>query len=1299
MTDTTITIAIDGRAAEDGARKVKQSLGQISKEAKLAQTAMSSLKGSLIGIAAGFTLSRVVAETVEAQDAQIQLKTALQSSGREAELTTKKLDEMANKLDESTKLTGTEVTKMQSLIVQYRNVRGQAFEDTLRLAADVSARTGRDANQAAVAIAKALNDPAEALGSLTRMGIRFSQSQQNTIDNMVATGKSAAAQTAIINQLEKAYGGAAEAARNSLGGALVELRGVFNDLFEAVGVGQFADGLKQLTETVIKGIRAMYPAAQVVGSVLGGAFAAVNDLMLKTGEVLTWLAKPLGDTATAADVVVAALIGVSLAVSPWLTIGAAIVAASSYLYANTKTVLQWGASFTEAIATAKGSFADLYNGFRGTLDVMGTVFKSWITALVDSFMDAGRQIGDAFSQLPSRLMENAKSLFSGGGSKGTGDIFGQISIGDTIAKNFEIASAKINAAGAQAAGTDYLKQDAGALADFLSKAAGSATDLAREVQVTVPKMQDLSDVAGTTQANIDAAKKSMEQLRGDTASISRLRTELGLVNATTSQRSLELALLDRRNDLQKRGISLSSEQARIELQNVRTMEGLKEQLQQAEDARDRFLEPFKKGVQTIEDNLVSAFSRGKLSAKSFVDDLKGMMSSAAAEIARQLIFRPIISSVLNGISPTMASNMGYSMGNATGVAAGASSSGGISSLLSGASSIGSMLMNGLGLAPSTGIAGGLFSQGLAGIGNSIGTGLGLSAGGTATLTGAFGAMPYGALGGLGASLLGLGGGIGGTVGNIAGSLAGGAIGTSMGTILGMAGGPVGAIIGGFLGSALGGLFGNKKPTNAAAFGNVNFDTGVSSYSHMNKGNSAENMKILQTAFDQVKTFGQGFNMLGIGTVKGSISSIDAGVRDSGQAYVNGVRVTAAAGQFGQLAANALKEALRQTNITNSDVKSYLGRADYSDLGKLLDNVQFVANFRDAISSLRDGYNYESDVRKQAKSEIEQLNTQLSGFITKTSEVGLSVSDATSAARAYVDALVAGQDLTPDLNATEVAVRQLRARWDEMTTVLQTVGYTAQQAGQKIDIGFNNALANLRSSFNNSIEDQLLQMTNPQALALKQLDEWYADQRRSAVAVGGDLAKLEELYGLKRLQIAQQQQDGILAASKKAAEDIQSYLTGMYLKNDSSLSDTQRLQLAQQDFAASYNAAYQSKDSSLVSGVLSKGETLRSLMRGYYASGSDYSTFEAGYASMLQQLAGRIDLSSTGAGGSLAQIIPLNASASQNAIVAELQATRAQTGDAYSRMTDELDELNSQIATLNTKLERLTSGLAAAGGVR
>lgn len=188
------------------------------------------IAGGIAGITIAGLFTKFIQESRDAQNEQAQLAAVLKSTGEAAGFSQEKLNEMAAALASSTIFSEGEINKAQTRLLSYTNVVGEEFPKALEALLNMSARTGMGVEQAAETIGKALNIPSEGMASLSKQGFQFSEDQKKLAERLQATGKTAEAQGIIIKELSSTYGGAATAARDTFGGAIIGLQNQLNSL-------------------------------------------------------------------------------------------------------------------------------------------------------------------------------------------------------------------------------------------------------------------------------------------------------------------------------------------------------------------------------------------------------------------------------------------------------------------------------------------------------------------------------------------------------------------------------------------------------------------------------------------------------------------------------------------------------------------------------------------------------------------------------------------------------------------------------------------------------------------------------------------------------------------------------------------------------------------------------------------------------------------------------------------------------------------------------------------------------------
>ena len=214
---------------EIAARDMEVAMRKAARSAQLTQAAFAAAAVA----AAGFTIGRkIIEETERQQHAVAQLEAALKSTGAAAGYTSAQLQNMASSLQKVTTYGDDAVIGAEALLLTFTQIRGQNFADATTAVLDLATAMGGDLKGAAVQVGKALNDPVRGVNALQRVGVSFTQAQEDVIKKLVDTGHAADAQRLILKELQTEFGGSAAAARDTLGGALAALKNAFGDLFE-----------------------------------------------------------------------------------------------------------------------------------------------------------------------------------------------------------------------------------------------------------------------------------------------------------------------------------------------------------------------------------------------------------------------------------------------------------------------------------------------------------------------------------------------------------------------------------------------------------------------------------------------------------------------------------------------------------------------------------------------------------------------------------------------------------------------------------------------------------------------------------------------------------------------------------------------------------------------------------------------------------------------------------------------------------------------------------------------------------
>ncbi len=199
--------------------------------------------------AAGMLGKTFLEKTIAQEKAVKSIEAVIKSTGGVAGVTSKAAQELAASLQKVTTFGDEAILPAEALLLTFTKIGKDVFPDATKIVLDMSEALGQDLKSSAVQVGKALNDPILGVSALRRVGVSFSASQQKVIKDLAETGRVAEAQRLILKELQTEFGGAAVAARDTLGGALKALGNAFGDAFELHGPE--VDGLRLKIEDLI----------------------------------------------------------------------------------------------------------------------------------------------------------------------------------------------------------------------------------------------------------------------------------------------------------------------------------------------------------------------------------------------------------------------------------------------------------------------------------------------------------------------------------------------------------------------------------------------------------------------------------------------------------------------------------------------------------------------------------------------------------------------------------------------------------------------------------------------------------------------------------------------------------------------------------------------------------------------------------------------------------------------------------------------------------------------------------------
>jgi hypothetical protein len=192
----------------------------------LSKTILNAVPGVSLLMAGYQGLSRAIQgavqfakESIAAYQAQeaanARLGAVVMATGADAWTSQQQLMDMAKQQADATGHTYEEVQNMQSVLLGFTSITGKAFEEASEGLIDMAAVMGGDLASAANQFGKALDTPAESLGTLSRYGFKFTQEQKDMVKTLEDAGKHQEAQAIILGSMRNAFGGAAKAVNDA----------------------------------------------------------------------------------------------------------------------------------------------------------------------------------------------------------------------------------------------------------------------------------------------------------------------------------------------------------------------------------------------------------------------------------------------------------------------------------------------------------------------------------------------------------------------------------------------------------------------------------------------------------------------------------------------------------------------------------------------------------------------------------------------------------------------------------------------------------------------------------------------------------------------------------------------------------------------------------------------------------------------------------------------------------------------------------------------------------------------------
>jgi ABC-type phosphate transport system auxiliary subunit len=361
VSDTVVTakFVADTTSLQAGAQRVTTSLRGVDDGVRKTALSMNALKAGMIGVGAAVGALAIkmgvdaVKAAAEEEQAVVKLATALKNVGQEFRLS--EVEGFIDDLQRTVAVTDDDLRPaLQALVTATGDVT-QA-QDLLGIALDVSAATGRDLTSVSVALAKASNGQMMQINRLTNGAIN--PAILSTKDLALVTG-----------ELDKLYGGQAQASADTFAGKIKKLEIAFNELMEAFGEG-FIEGITEgttATDDIGVALRAAEPGMKEFGKTVG-----------EVGKIFSYVSPFFDDVVNTFKVAIPSALGSAAAVFPP---AAGLVAFLGTTFFGTKQSVDAYVAATERQAMTSGTV-------QAALKATGTA----VTGVGDAAEEAAEQL-------------------------------------------------------------------------------------------------------------------------------------------------------------------------------------------------------------------------------------------------------------------------------------------------------------------------------------------------------------------------------------------------------------------------------------------------------------------------------------------------------------------------------------------------------------------------------------------------------------------------------------------------------------------------------------------------------------------------------------------------------------------------------------------------------------------------------------------------------------------------------------------------------------------------------------------
>lgn len=234
-----VGITKTGTVVDAQGSKMEHALKGVEAQSRKTELTLGGLARAAAGLFVFGKVAGLLRDSVsaagEAAEAQARVSAAIKSTGGVAGVTLTSLEDMAKGLQQVTTFEDDAILSGQSMLLTFTRIGKGVFPQATEAMLNMSTAMGSDLKSAAIQLGKALNDPVEGIGALSRVGVQLSKEQEALIKAFVRVGDVESAQKIILQELEVQMGGLARATAKTGAGPLKQFQNLIGDIKEDLG--------------------------------------------------------------------------------------------------------------------------------------------------------------------------------------------------------------------------------------------------------------------------------------------------------------------------------------------------------------------------------------------------------------------------------------------------------------------------------------------------------------------------------------------------------------------------------------------------------------------------------------------------------------------------------------------------------------------------------------------------------------------------------------------------------------------------------------------------------------------------------------------------------------------------------------------------------------------------------------------------------------------------------------------------------------------------------------------------------